>query len=212
MFLSSFHLNARRAGARKLLGSPQAMHAALLSGFPPGIDPGRVLWRVDDDTDPMRPVVFVASAHPLDATHIEEQGGWPSASTVRHAAYEPFLQRLEAGQTWAFRLQANPTHRASVHGAKKVLAHVTASQQMNWLHFRADGLGCDIGTPDDPTFTVTDRRLLRFRRGGSTVTLGVARFDGLLTVTDAARLRKALTEGIGRAKAYGCGLITLAKP
>lgn len=35
-------------------------------------------------------------------------------------------------------------------------------------------------------------------------------FDGRLEVTDPAALRRTLTQGIGKAKAYGCGLITLA--
>ena len=37
-----------------------------------------------------------------------------------------------------------------------------------------------------------------------------ARFTGTLRVTDAAKLRTALTQGIGRARGYGCGLLTLA--
>jgi CRISPR system Cascade subunit CasE len=42
------------------------------------------------------------------------------------------------------------------------------------------------------------------------VELGVAVFEGALTVTDAGRFVAALSQGIGRAKAYGCGLLTVA--
>ena len=35
-------------------------------------------------------------------------------------------------------------------------------------------------------------------------------FDGSLTVTDPEKLRHALSNGIGRAKGYGCGMLTLA--
>lgn len=41
------------------------------------------------------------------------------------------------------------------------------------------------------------------------VTLRIAQFDGVLEVTDAAVLRGALLSGMGRAKGYGCGLMTL---
>ena len=34
-------------------------------------------------------------------------------------------------------------------------------------------------------------------------------FEGLLTVTDAELFRKTLTEGIGRGKAYGMGMLTV---
>ena len=35
-------------------------------------------------------------------------------------------------------------------------------------------------------------------------------YEGSLTVTDADLFRKALTEGIGREKAFGMGLLTIA--
>ncbi len=37
-----------------------------------------------------------------------------------------------------------------------------------------------------------------------------AQFDGYLTVTDPRLLQHALVTGVGPAKAYGCGLMTLA--
>ena len=36
-------------------------------------------------------------------------------------------------------------------------------------------------------------------------------YEGVLTVTDTELFCKALTEGIGRGKAYGMGLLTVAK-
>lgn len=212
MILTQVSLNARRQGARKLLGSPEAMHAAILSGFPPSVDPGRPLWRVDDD-DPLRPTLFVLSQERPDLTHLEEQGGWPDHPTAHSAPYGPLLDQLVVGQQWAFRLTANPAHRATINGRKRIVAHVTAAQQTNWLLERADAIGVALTSSDgEPSFTVTDRRVLRFRRKDQTVTLGVARFEGLLKVVDASLFREALTAGIGRAKAYGCGLLTLARP
>ena len=35
-------------------------------------------------------------------------------------------------------------------------------------------------------------------------------FEGMLTVTDRDAFVHALTHGIGRAKGYGCGLLTIA--
>jgi len=43
------------------------------------------------------------------------------------------------------------------------------------------------------------------------VTLVTVTYDGLLEVTDPDALRRTLTRGLGRAKAYGCGLLTLAR-
>ena len=64
---------------------------------------------------------------------------------------------------------------------------------------------------DTPALVVSDREVKKFSRGPATVTLSTARFDGQLEVSDAELLRKALTGGIGPAKGYGCGLMTLAR-
>ena len=211
MILTRTYLNARRPGARKLLGSPQAMHAAILSGFPPGASGDRPLWRVDLD-DVLRPTLYVLSGDRPDFTHLEEQAGWPTLPTSQSASYDPFLESLADGQQWAFKLTANPTHRATIDGRSKVLAHVTTDQQLQWLLDRAGRRGMDIGSSDEPTATVVGREVRRFSRDGSTVTLGTATFVGVLRVTGPDLLRAALTQGIGRAKAYGCGLMTLARP
>jgi CRISPR system Cascade subunit CasE len=57
----------------------------------------------------------------------------------------------------------------------------------------------------DRPITEGDERLKRGRVSISHVT-----YQGVLDVTDAPALRRALTTGMGRAKAYGCGLMTLA--
>jgi CRISPR system Cascade subunit CasE len=106
---------------------------------------------------------------------------------------------------------ANPTHSLkSTEGKRgKVVAHQTTGHQKAWLlsHAEANGFALEEGA-----FDVTQSETKTFRRSGAPVTLGVAAFEGVLAVADAARLVAALTNGIGRAKAYGCGLLTLAKP
>ncbi|EXU63555.1 CRISPR-associated protein Cse3 [Streptomyces sp. PRh5] len=63
---------------------------------------------------------------------------------------------------------------------------------------------------------VRDQRNLSFPKQGPDntskrhrVTLVTVTYDGRLTVTDADRFRATLTQGLGKAKAYGCGLMTL---
>lgn len=69
---------------------------------------------------------------------------------------------------------------------------------------------------DRYTLTVRDERTLSFaksrdtRPAGPKVKVVTVTYDGHLTVTDPHALRRTLTQGIGRAKAYGCGLMTLA--
>lgn len=99
MILTRTYVNARRMGAKKLLSNPQAMHAAIMSGFPPGADPGRPLWRMDA-FDPLRPAVYVVSETRPDLTHLEEQAGWPTHASTESADYDAFLASLVEGQGW----------------------------------------------------------------------------------------------------------------
>lgn len=212
MILTRMYLNIRRAGARKLIASPQAMHAAVLAGYPPGEDPGRALWRVDGG-DQLNPTLWVVSKARPDFTHLEEQAGWPTQPTIKSIEYAGLLDVLASGQDWAFRITVNPTHRGERGGRKQVFAHVTAEQQTRWLLDRQARMGVslvDLGGM--PRFSLQGRDIKRFGRGGATVTLGTATFGGVLRVQDPEALRTVMTEGLGRAKAYGCGLLTLARP
>lgn len=48
-----------------------------------------------------------------------------------------------------------------------------------------------------------------FRKGGNTITLEKARLEGLLVVTDRERFRRGFAQGLGRGRAFGCGLLQL---
>ncbi len=207
MYLSRIQVNAARRHARVLLGSPQKMHAAVLAAFPQDdAERGRVLWRVDHDTH--RHWLYVVSRPTPDFAHIIEQAGWPTThDTWAVRPYGTLLDRLDSGQEWAFRLTANPSH---VHQEKRY-GHVTVAQQLDWFLSRASRWGIAVPDRDGvPDVVVHDRVTDRFRRKGQTVTIVKATYDGILAVTDPALLRTALVNGIGRAKGYGCGLLTLA--
>lgn len=202
------------------------MHAAVLASFvdpPVGARHGapRVLWRLDHDGD--RYFLYVVSPDAPDFVHLAEQAGWPSTERGTVRSYDAFLDALRPGQRWAFRLAANPTRyvAAKEGGRAKRLAHVTVAQQENWLLERAQGFGFSITTTEAPgvggrtsipEVAVTRRATHAFARNGAPdqVTLGTAQFDGRLEVRDPEPLREALVAGIGPAKAYGCGLLTLA--
>ncbi|MFD7161750.1 type I-E CRISPR-associated protein Cas6/Cse3/CasE [Kribbella sp. NPDC059898] len=217
MFLTRMALNDVRRGTKKLLASPQAMHAAVLAGFadPRPTTEGRVLWRLDT-TAGRRPVMYVVSPHKPDFTHLVEQAGWPTTETWQTRPYDALLERLEVGQRWQFRLTANPVHSVLDEGRKrgKPMAHVTVKQQEQWLIDRTERLGFRLvpstasGSPE-PDLAVLDRSVRRFSRQHSSVTIAMTTFQGHLEVAEPYRLREAMTHGIGRAKAYGCGLLTI---
>lgn len=215
MYLTRMYLNVRRRSAMRILASPQRIHAAVESAFPPEArqtGTGRALWRIDRQDD--KTALIVVSPIEPDLTHLVEQAGWQTGEMWQTRRYGPFLEFLAAGQSWAFRLAANPTYAGRKEGWSdtKPRAHTTVKQQENWFLSRTVGWGFVV--PDGPmranAFRVVERETLRFGRGGRQVVVTKAAFEGILQVTDADLLRNALTGGIGRAKAYGCGLLTLA--
>ena len=218
MYLTKMPINGRRRGAAKLLSSPQAMHAAVQSAFPPETlesSGGRALWRVDRAGDNQISLYVVSPVEP-DLSHVVEQAGWQTGDMWQTRDYRPLLDRLERGQRWAFRLTANPVFRGRKAGSDwsetKPLAHVTVKQQEGWLLDRAERAGFRVpdGFADEAALRVVDRSILRFTKGGHRVVVGTATFEGVLEVADSDALVGTLTQGLGRAKAYGCGLLTLA--
>ena len=217
MYLTRMYLNSNRRGAQKLLGSPQAMHAAVLSAFPPETphttEAGRVLWRVD--TYPHRTALLLVSPHEPDLTSLVEQAGWQTGEMWQTRPYGVLLDRIEPQQRWSFRLRANPTYAGRKDGWSdtKPRAHTTVDQQTTWLLRRCAAAGFEIPVKPsgDRAFEIVERASARFRRGsGKPVCIGTATYQGELVVADSDALRNTLTHGIGRAKAYGCGLMTLA--
>lgn len=216
-FLSRFEVNAARRGARSLLASPQRMHSAVLSSFTAdenGDAAHRTLWRIDT-TGPHTWLYLVSAVEP-DLTHLVEQAGWPEKVSRGWdtRSYDPFLDDLDVGEEWNFRLVANPTRTVTdPSGAKKNHPSITPAHQLAWLLDRAERLGIEIpdSSAGESDIVVSAARSRSFRHTPNSITVLSVAFEGRLVVTDPARLRMALTSGIGRAKAYGCGLMTLAR-
>lgn len=225
MFISRIPLNKVRYGARQLIGSPYKLHAAVEAAFPPDAvrrtDDGRILWRLDSLGQDGGVWLYVVSPQKPDFTHIVEQAGWPMHAEWETKNYDALLDRVTKGQQWHFKLRANPARKAGVDKGRrhrsdgivgKVQGHVTASQQLQWLVNRSVVHGFRILEDEygQPNVVVKERHKEQFKRGGATVTLVTAVFEGRLEVIDTKLFRDALCEGIGRAKGFGCGLLTIA--
>ncbi|MFD8892806.1 type I-E CRISPR-associated protein Cas6/Cse3/CasE [Streptomyces sp. NPDC059566] len=232
MHLTRFRINTARLGARSLLVSPQRLHAAVMSSFagalPSDTDQTRTLWRLDRNAK-AEILLYIVSKERPDLTHLVEQAGWPTTAAWETYDYGAFLDGLHTGDAWAFRLTANPVHqiRRKEGEPTKRTAHVTPRHQMGWLLARQEAAGFRILTTppeqrrlpegDEYQLAVRDEHRHRFEKadpsGGrpNRVPLVAVTYDGRLEVTDPDALRRTLTLGLGKAKAYGCGLMTLAK-
>lgn len=207
--LTRVQLPIRLASVRRRLSSPQVMHAIVQAAG--AGDGGRTLWRVDG-TEPEF-TLYVVSPGDVDAELLCSELGLPSES-VQSRDYAPVLGALEVGQEWRFRLRANPVKALARDGRRSAIhALRTQPEQLEWLQRKAKAAGFSIplnrlGLPE----VVTAARDAMLFKGStqSRVSIETVVFDGILKVTDERALRSAMLEGIGRAKAYGCGLLTLA--
>ncbi|MCX4756840.1 type I-E CRISPR-associated protein Cas6/Cse3/CasE [Kitasatospora purpeofusca] len=240
MFLTRFRVNTARDGARRLLSSPQLLHGAVMASFaePPSSIPSaipsaaagsvpRVLWRIDHNSRSEVLLYLVGPQRP-DLTHLVEQAGWPTTGGWQTFDYGAFLAGIAAGSTFAFRLTANPVHsiRRKPDEPTKRTAHLTQRHQAAWLLNQQQRSGFTVveKAPDRRLLPEGDEHELvvhrqhavsfgkndRVKAGRHRVTLVTATYDGRLRVTDPDALRRTLTAGLGKAKAYGCGLMTLA--
>ena len=220
-YLSKVLLNPLRSGAQKLLANPQAMHAAVLGGVPPGVE-GRVLWREDSARRSgglIEAVVLVQTPVEPDWSHLIEQAGWQTEegqALVR--PLDPLLDALALGRRFQFRLRANPVravgHGEGRRGTRRGVGR--AELQLDWFLTRTSvdnaQWGFTVNMEPHPHVQVVARDQQTFTKGADKrrVTISRATFAGELQVTDATALRETLLSGSVSAKAYACGLLTLA--
>jgi CRISPR system Cascade subunit CasE len=234
-FLSRLLPDPRSREALRALADAYEMHRDVLSAFPDAPDgPGRqafgVLHRVEADGD-SRPVVLVQSQHPPDWTRLLERGWTRAAPLVK--PFDPQPQWFRPGQLLRFRLRANPTRcltaRSRGPDGNPVAAGMVGKrveirdpdQQADWLGRQGTRHGFTLRrlaprpSTDGPVYSLdTASRRIEGRRPATKqppITLGSVLFEGVLEVADPEALVKALLEGIGRAKAFGCGLLSIAR-
>lgn len=192
MFLSKASLKKQGLG-------PARIHKQIGFAFPVNLpDNERILWRREEDT------LLVQSRYPPV---------WRSAWNIGNARVREFqLEELvKEGDVYSFRLLANTTKSVfqkdkggAVRG--RVVGLYTVPEQREWFLSRSGDLGVEV-----LSVQVSYSKRWRFRNGSRhTVTLAVAQFDGVLRITDVGAARAAVTAGVGPAKAFGCGLLSLA--
>lgn len=228
MYLSRLIPDTTSHAFRRDHGDLQHMHRTVMSGFPditediPARTHHSVLWRLDPSHAGY--TLYVQSRTYPDWAHLNDHLARPAEVRDLSGA----LDAVQPGRTLAFRVQANPVKRLrlqdqrdpSRQGGRRDNRYPILSQgdQISWLINQGSRHGFIIpaGSDGRPDVAVTPSPRHTGRqngdRGSHKLTVDSVRFDGHLVVTDADALAEALTHGIGPAKAYGCGLLTLAPP
>ena len=203
MYLTRMELNVQSRATMRALSSPSILHGTVESAFTGARE--RNLWRIDKLNGNLGDTERKAG----DLTNAVKQFGYDDGFHIPETRdYQPLLDRITTGSSWHFRLKANPTICKKDGGIK---AHITPVYQKKWLMDKASAHGFFA---EEEKFDVSESEWYHFFKGndgGRAVTILAVTYEGMLTVTDAELFRKALTEGIGREKAYGMGLLTVIR-
>lgn len=188
------------------------LHRRIMGLFPDSLGEnaraaGAILFRVDDD--PRGTSVLVQSAVAPDLARLPEGYAHGEVRTL-----DPLMDALRPGLPVRYRLTANATRklgRNTTAGKPLTVVPLHAAEAEAWWARKAGEAGLELRiltavslnpakglrrSPDS-----TQRQHLQHAR---------TRFDGTALIADPERLRTALAEGVGRAKSYGCGLLTIA--
>lgn len=202
VYLSLLPLNVRSRQVQAELRNPYEMHRTLSKAF--GDDPAvwqeaRCLFRIEEGARANDLRVLVQSKALPEWSRLTVGGGYfdgePQTKEVTF--------HLGEGQSLAFRLCANPT----VCRAGKRLGLETEPEQMHWLKRKGEENGfCVLMARAHGDEVVQFDTTNRFKATFRAVT-----FNGTLCVTNPERMMTALESGIGSGKAFGFGLLSVAR-
>jgi len=195
MFLARLRLNRGRI-AVGWADNPYRVHQRLMMAYE---GEPRLLFRIEEQPEGVQILI---------QSHGEPR--WPAAFDgfpvlAGPPEYKAFTPRLQAGRRYRFRLLANPT----VKRDGKRLGLLREEEQLSWLARKLAAGGAEV-----LSCRAAPRGLQRsgrnpFKDAARQTHLAVL-FEGLLQAQDAARLEAALESGIGSAKGFGFGLLSLA--
>ena len=232
MYLSRLAINPRSRDARRDIGDVYRMHQRVMSAFPRINSPGdartqlAVLHRLDVDRRNGAPALLVQSGvkpdwNSLPDGYLSSSGEDADNPAVKSVAAA--FESLRVGQQLQFRLLANPTRKIDTktgpdgrrrHGRRVGLE--TEAEQLEWLARKAEQGGFHLlpVRPDSAVPAVRVSASQGYRGDGRSgiLTIVSTLFEGLLEIDHADRFRRALKDGIGPSRSFGCGLISVASP
>lgn len=207
MYLSRVEIDTNNRRKIRDLTHLGAFHSWVEDSFPEErntLSRTRKLWRIDRLNG--HDYMLVISHERPDLNCLEKYGVAGSAQTK---SYDHFLQTIEKGGHYLFKVTLNPVHSVSedkgVRG--KVYPEITVEQQMSFLQNRAEKHGFHL--PENE-FRITERRYDVLKKSHQRpVRISRVSYEGRLIVMDADLFRSVLMNGMGREKAYGCGMMTV---
>ncbi len=194
-----------------------------------------VLWRLfPDDPDAKRDFLFrkaINNSWPFFYMVSQRQPQAPNKTIkIETKVYQP---RLDLGHHLSFNLRVNPVITKKNSTGKRIRHDVVMNNKCNcaypfsiedrissgqlehtagitWLSARAEQMGCEFDTEALRVYGYQQHRF-KSRKQKELIKFSSLDFSGRLIVTEPDKFRHALFNGIGPAKAFGCGLMLVRR-
>jgi CRISPR system Cascade subunit CasE len=207
LWLTRLTLDPRHRAVHGDLRDTVRLHNRVMSMFPDGLgDSARlaagVLFRVEHS--PQGASIILQSAMAPDPANLPT-----GYAQMRTNDLTPFLTALREGLPVHYRIDGNASQKLGRFteqgkpGSVKVLSGADAE---DWWARKAAAAGLALRS----VHSTRQDGFQGNRKDGKRVNHAATRFEGLATVADAKALRETVQTGVGRGKAYACGLLSLA--
>jgi CRISPR system Cascade subunit CasE len=203
MYLSQIILNDRDRKVRHDLSNIHNLHRSIMQAFP-DVEQKRVRadWQILFRLEPDSNVLMVQSElepdwGKLPLTYLTQQQCKP---------FQPEVSLFPVDRLLRFRLKANPSKRDKE--TRKTVGLYYQPDQEAWFSRQATQHGFSVeGLDIIPAANLWGTK----EKGQPQIKIHTALFQGVLKVQDPDLFAKAVRQGIGKGKSYGCGLLSLSK-
>lgn len=201
MYLTQLNLKCMDRVAMRALTDVYRLHQLVMKGFAAYSSTDRVLYRVEPEERNGQMTVLVQSLQTPDWSCFADAN-----CGVVSARVKEFATAFKTGDSYSFRLRANPvvTRDGKRHGL------IRDEALLEWLGKKEQKVGARFGS-----MSVVDEGYVTGTKGSEDkkhrMSLKIARFEGALEVVDPVLFQATFSSGIGPAKAFGCGLLSLAR-
>ena len=198
MIASTLHLSIQDL-ARLRIKDAYGIHRIVYDLFEPARDmsdphqssSSGILYADKGMRDGRRTILIVSDRAPRHAAHGALQTKNVPEALLGHTNYR-------------FEVVVNPVKRVNATG--KIVPLRTHEDIAAWFVGKSPAWGFAAA---ENQLEVVTTGVLQFEKKGQKVTLGQATIRGVLQVTDPDRFAQSFSRGIGRGKAFGCGLLQI---
>lgn len=236
MHLTRLILNPENRFVQRDLGDCHELHRTIMRAFPKtpqGVNPrGKysVLHRVDRHPATRLPALIVQSHIEPDWAHLDEFDEYVHPAVEDNRLQKPIdkaYANLKPGMVLLFKLRANPTRKVkaeALNGATRPNGRREPirgeREQLDWLLRKGDqhgfellsvSLNRDVYDVRVQAEQALSRKVEKGVKNSHRMTFHSVVYEGRLRIAEPARFQEALKSGIGPAKAFGFGLLSIKR-